>query len=357
MVCIAVLIAEDSARAQVRLDEEVICFPTAAVLSEDGSDWVVPIHGWIFERELGVGARSLLIPQVRDQLDLDLDDTQKSRFEQRTRWFLVDNERGKSLQITFAGQRFDLQNSGEDGHFGGTVRVPREILNELASDGRVSYRIVLPDGDDRVFEGVVHLTRPDGLTVISDVDDTVKISEVTDRRKLLRNTFVEPFEPVEGMAEMYQRWTDAGAQLHFVSASPWQMYSLLSEFLDEAGFPPAVWHMRSIRLKDVTVLRLLQDPFDAKLAVIDGILTATPQRRFLLVGDSGEQDPEVYGEVARRHTDQVLGMLIRNVTDENADDERFVDAFDGIPREYWQLFDTPSEIEDRFLKLGVEAAP
>jgi hypothetical protein len=352
----AVVTAASAACAQVRDDEEVLCFPTAAVLSEDGTDWIVPIHGWIFERELGLGARSLLVAQVRVQLDLDLDDDQKSRFEQRTRWFLVDNERGKMLQIEFAGQTFDLQNSGDDGHFAGTVQVPREILSELATDDRVTYRIVLPDGDDRVFEGVVHLTGPAGLTIISDVDDTVKISEVTDRQKLLRNTFVEPFDAVEGMATIYQRWTAAGAQLHFVSASPWQLYSPLGEFLEEAGFPSAVWHMRSIRLKDLTVLRLFDDPFEAKLAVIDAILISTPQRQFVLVGDSGEQDPEVYGEIARRHPDQVLGVLIRHVTEESGDESRFADAFEDVPRERWQLFATPADIDDRFLRLGLESA-
>lgn len=350
IVCGALLLAIGrDAVGQVRDDEEIICFPTAAALSEDGADWVVPIHGWIFERELGLGARSLLISQLRNQLDLDLDDSQKARFEARTRWFLVDSERGKSLQIEFAGQTFGLEESGEDGHFGGTVRVPREILNALAADGRVTYRIVLPEEDERTFEGVVHLTASDGITIISDIDDTVKISEVTDRKKLLRNTFVEEFAAVEGMAAMYRHWTEAGAQLHFVSASPWQLYAPLSEFL--SGFPPAVWHMRSIRLKDTTVLRLLDDPLEAKLAVIDELLTSAPARRFVLVGDSGEQDPEVYGEIARRHRDQVLGILIRNVTEEQADEERFAKAFAEVPRERWQLFSTTMEIEQRFLEL------
>lgn len=351
------LAAGTDARAQVRDDEEIICFPTAAVLSQDGTDWIVPVHGWIFERELGIGARSLLIAQLRNQLDLDLDDDQKSRFEERTRWFLVDSERGKSLQIVLAGQTFELQKSREDGHFGGTVHVPREILNELADEGRVTYGIGLREGDDRTVEGTVHLTPREGITIISDVDDTVKVSEVTDKKKLLRNTFVEPFEAVDGMAALYQHWTEAGAQLHFVSASPWQLYAPLSEFLDEAGFPPAVWHMRSIRLKDSTVLRLLEDPFDAKLAVIDEIVEWTPGRRFLLIGDSGEQDPEVYGEIARRHPDQVVGILIRNVTDEHPGHRRFIKAFEGVPRERWQLFTSTSEIEPRFVRIGRERTP
>ena len=71
----------------------------------------------------------------------------------------------------------------------------------------------------------------------------------------------------------------------------------------------------------------------------------------MLVGDSGEQDPEVYAELANERPDQILRIYIRNVTDESAENERFTTLFDGIDSDRWQLFDTPQglalpEVED-----------
>ena len=336
------------AGAQVRSDEEVICFPTAATLSDDGAVWTIPIHGWIYEPERGAIVRGLFVDQLRNELDLELDDEARAIFEQRIAWFLVDNERGKDLQIVLGDKTYDMRPSEENGHFRNTLSLSRDEVSRLAVDGRLTWHVVLPEKDRRVFAGVVHLMEPFGLTIISDVDDTVKISNVTERRKLLRNTFVEPFTAVDGMAALDRHWVNRGAQLHFVSSSPWQLYRPLSEFLMESGFPDAVWHMKHVRLKDATVLRLLADPFDSKVKTIDGILSSAQERRYLLVGDSGEQDPEGYGEIARRHPRQVAGILIRNVTDETPDNDRITAAFNDVPDGVWQLFEDPAEIPARF---------
>jgi phosphatidate phosphatase APP1 len=64
------------------------------------------------------------------------------------------------------------------------------------------------------------------------------------------------------------------------------------------------------------------------------------------VGDSGERDPEIYGGLARTFPDQVSSILIRNVTDQSADDPRYRDAFRGVPRERWRIFDDAAELAD-----------
>ena len=61
-------------------------------------------------------------------------------------------------------------------------------------------------------------------------------------------------------------------------------------------------------------------------------------RRFVLVGDSGERDPEVYGELARRHPRQVTRILIRDATDEPGDSTRFEAAFRNLAPGLWRVF-------------------
>jgi phosphatidate phosphatase APP1 len=53
--------------------------------------------------------------------------------------------------------------------------------------------VVLPSRDERRFTGEVHLLGATGVSVISDIDDTIKVSVVTNKQELLKNTFTRPF--------------------------------------------------------------------------------------------------------------------------------------------------------------------
>jgi len=49
----------------------------------------------------------------------------------------------------------------------------------------------------------IHFIAAEGVSIISDIDDTIRVSNVADRAALLRGTFVEPFAAVPRMAELY----------------------------------------------------------------------------------------------------------------------------------------------------------
>ena len=98
-----------------------------------------------------------------------------------------------------------------------------EEAKALAPDGWLRYRADTSDGDERQLGGAVQLLPPRGVSVVSDVDDTIKISQVADHRELLNNTFLRPMEAVPGMPALYRRWAKDGAAFHYVTASPWQL--------------------------------------------------------------------------------------------------------------------------------------
>jgi phosphatidate phosphatase APP1 len=335
-----------SAISQIKSDEWVVLFPTAANLSKDEGSWHLPIHGWIFEPEEGSILRKLVVSRLRKHLKLEPEDKNSDVFQKRIRLFLVDNERGKRITVRIGGHERQLAPSTPDGHFRGAIDLPVDEVNKLTQDGLLPVQVVTRPDDPRQFHGKIHLVPQRGLSVISDIDDTIKITEVGDKRKILENTFLKPFRPVEGMAELYDSWADEGAMFHFVSGSPWQLYEPLSTFTAALDIPPATFHLRRIRFTDVSVLQLLADPYQSKLNEVNRLLTTFPQRRFILVGDSGEKDPEVYGEIARRYPDRVLQILIRNVTRGQKSDKRFQKAMLNAPASRWQLFDQPSEITE-----------
>jgi hypothetical protein len=343
-VVAGVLLAVRVCPAQVRSDEEIVFFPTFAHLSEDGTEWLVPIHGWIFEPETNSFLRRTALNELRDRLELDPEAEETKIFESRVRWLLVDNERDKIVSVKIGGKRYPLGVSGEDGRFMETLHFPVDDARKLAPEGRIEFRAILPEGDEREFAGSVRLVEPEGLSVISDIDDTVKVTEVTDKSKLIRNTFFREFAAVDGMAPLYRKWAEQGAVFHFVSSSPWQLFEPLRELMNESGFPEAAWHLKPFRVKDVSAKSLFADPTEYKLSTIEPILKAFPKRRFLLVGDSGEKDPEIYGELARQHPEQIEAIYIRDVTGETREAERYGNAFRDVPGEKWRVFGEPKEL-------------
>lgn len=335
------------AMSNVKADEQVIIFSTLAHWDHGDGVWVATIHGWIFERERNDLARQAAIKTITNMVAAASDDTDErslARLRKRLRWFLVDNERAKSITVRITGQEFTLGESTEDGHFSGIVRISGGKDEDGSRRVTLPIEVVLPHGDSRQFVGTLYCVPERGVSVISDIDDTIKVSEVTDLQALLTNTFLREFQAVDGMQPIYAEWAAGDRQFHYVSASPWQLYDPLVTFLDKAGFPAGSMHLRPFRLKDPTKLHLVDDPIAYKRAHIEPLLKEFPQRKFLLVGDSGEKDPEIYGHIARQFPDQVELIVIRNVTGESADSKRYQEALAEIPESKWQIFSNPQEI-------------
>ncbi len=330
--------------SELRSDESILFFPTAARLSEDGAAWQVPVHAWVFEMELNSLWRRPLLNGLVEALGLEGDAADSEVFRARARWFLADNERGKAVTVTLSEDTRPLGLTRANGHLRGEVRLQRITDAAEQQSFWLSYTAELPAGDSRVFRGETLFVPPQGLSVISDIDDTIKISQVRDKKALLRNSFLEPFRAVPGMAAAYARLAEADAVFHYVSSSPWQLYPPLAAFLDQAGFPRGSFHLRDFRLKDESFFNLFKSSQVTKPPVIEGLLAAYPQRRFVLIGDSGEVDPEIYGEIARRHPARIAAIYIRRVTPGDRNAERYGAAFAGLPDELWALFDDPRTI-------------
>jgi hypothetical protein len=337
-------------RSPIKSDEDVLFFPTAGWLAREGDHevWKLPVHGWIYEPELDDLLRESLLLSLRQALDADPQQLASGVLEGRLRGFLVDNERDKRIEVELAGQVFALPASHADGHFEDVLSLPADAARAVSRDGRLTVRAITRPDDHRQLTGEIFLLEPRGLLVVSDIDDTVKITEVRNRKAMLRNTFLVPFRAVPGMSELYARWIDraAGDHLHFVSSSPWQLYSALREMLDQAGFPAASLTLKRIRLKDRSVSALFADPRETKPKAIEALLEASPGRPVILVGDSGELDPEIYGEVARRHPERIAYIAIRNVTGEGPGAPRYRKAFEGVAAERWTIFLEPGELPD-----------
>ena len=331
--------------SRIESDERVVFFDTYGYLSPTGDGWTLPIHAWIHEPEVSRVRRGLIAGILARKYGLRTSDRTRGNFDARIGQFLVDNERGKRIHVRIGGREHALPESAPNGHSFDLVRMPRSHVDGLARDRRASYAAVLAGDDGRRFGGTVHLIGPTGVSVVSDIDDTIKVTHVLDRARMLDQTFFQDFVAVPGMAERYRAWARRGARFHFVSSSPWQLYEPLVSFAKATGFPAATFHLKFVRATDRTLLNLFKKGTETKPAQIEPILAAYPMRKFVLVGDSGESDPEVYAALIRKHPGQIVRIYIRNITGAARDDERFSSVFAGIPAERWKLFADPTAIE------------
>jgi Uncharacterized conserved protein (DUF2183) len=296
-----------AAGSALKSDEHAVLFTTIGY--RDGDAWRLPLHGWVFEPEHDSVWRGSMLASVRNALDITPDSPEAERFAALARWFIVDNERGKSppLQVEHHDGAQPGFTTSADGHFRGEAR-----LNGAVAPGWITITAHNAAGAPAIA-GHALLVDNAGISVISDIDDTIKVSEVLDKRRLLRRTFLEPYEAVAGMSDLYRSLTAQGAVFHYLSGSPWQLYVPLSEFLDSAGFPRGALYLREFRAKSDSRWNLLEKAYSFKLLEGERILRRFPGHSFVLIGDAGEQDPEVYGELARRYPQQIRVIAIRRL--------------------------------------------
>lgn len=156
--------------------------------------------------------------------------------------------------------------------------------------------------------------------VISDIDDTIMHTGLVSlfKWKVIYNTFLKTARnrvPLEGASNFYQllHRGSSGTEsnpIFYVSHSPWNMYRYLEFFLKKNNFPKGPILLRSLgnffKRKDKA-----EKP--QKQHEILNILKAYPDLKFILIGDSGEHDPDIYLEIAETHPDRILSIYLRSV--------------------------------------------
>ncbi|KAF9355683.1 hypothetical protein BGX34_010310 [Mortierella sp. NVP85] len=203
------------------------------------------------------------------------------------------------------------------GHFEDSLSMTDDQVQAFRNQGNDGHPKYLKlhahhPGMPSVSHGIVNLIDPTGISIISDIDDTIKETNVTAGAKIiLQNTFLKQMQEVKGMADVYKKWWDHGAAVHYVSNSPWQLIPTLLRFFHDHNFPQGSAHLR---LHGSVIKSYFMQPGEHKRSSIRQILKDFPERQFILVGDSGEIDMEIYTEMALDHPRQIKKIFIRDIT-------------------------------------------
>jgi phosphatidate phosphatase APP1 len=156
--------------------------------------------------------------------------------------------------------------------------------------------------------------------VISDLDDTVVRTDATNTLRMVRNVFLAnartrvPFPGVAAFYRALQRGMGGAAAnpVFYVSSSPWNLHDLLTEFLTLQDIPVGPLMLRDWGLNADEVLPTGHGRH--KLEQIRRVMETFPALPFILIGDSGQEDPEIYAKVVHENPSRILGVYIRNVT-------------------------------------------
>ncbi len=327
---------------QITGQETSVLFPSYGRYVAERDVWRVAIQGaMLTDAPLSIGKRFLLRILQR-WIDDPSAVLANPVFQTRTRYFLARPLKKRRVQVVIGSRVVTLQKrTNKSGLFQAHVELPRRWVEQHTAGNSLRLRMSSSEVDDA---HAIQLVPPQGISVVSDIDDTIKHTDVASRRELLANTFLRPFQSIPGMAERYQQWEIAGAHFHYVSASPWQLADELESFRHREGFPTGTMHLRAFRMREHMVRRLLRLPPAAKFTAIGNLFRAFPLRRFVLVGDSGEYDPEIYGKLARRFPSQIAAIFIRELDRKPIDARRAQKAFRKLPGGLVGVYETPNEL-------------
>lgn len=291
----------------------VASFSAVANMAYAGSDAVVLYPGY------GDAHRTVIEGRVIESESVEPARTTDSRwrnFIRNIRLFFNDEREGRKVEVHAAGRDWSAV-TDEEGYFKVTIDAAQPLTP--------GWRPVTARVRDQRGEGVFLVVPPENtFGIISDIDDTILVSDVTDKDTLLANTFLKnPLQrdAVPGVAGFYRRLAGRNprpdaAPIIYLSASPRQFHTSIQTFLDFNDFPPGVLITKKIT-NDRSSDPLL-DQIAYKTAKIEEILARLPRVRFVLVGDDGEKDPEIYHDVYTRFPARVEATWIRRVNPDPA---------------------------------------
>ncbi|KAI8820703.1 uncharacterized protein EV422DRAFT_529811 [Fimicolochytrium jonesii] len=323
--------------------------------------WLVNVKGWVYgTREQSKRRKILLSISRRLLASATVDAASGTRYDERAGLFLATSLQGVKIRVAVSGltpntsligipaerkprerphsrgdtpepdtSSFDYDQlakteAGIDlvtdasGFFSGTIQLPKSFVDKWREENAQpwvdhnSVQIVaFKPGEPETLNtvGQVELISPEGVSIISDVDDTIKESLVHEGKMAAINAalFAEARE-VPGMADAYNYLRARNVSMHYVSAGPYQLYPMLSAFLKTSRFPLGSLNLRNVWERENMSSKTY------KIKIITRIFQDFPDRKFLLLGDSGERDIETYTSLFSLFPSQIVKVFIRDVT-------------------------------------------
>ncbi|KFY94479.1 hypothetical protein V500_03220 [Pseudogymnoascus sp. VKM F-4518 (FW-2643)] len=306
-------------------NDTVWLFDNTAYRNPTTNNWEAEYIAAVFDKETGVKV-SLVVADIAEKLGLGHGDEAEERIKDRLMPFMQSVLPGRVVNVDF-GRRTQLK-LGPGGRNG--ISSDLRPLPEHKDGDVVTGVAKVPRGTNGILEMKTVYAEPEGWAIISDVDDTIKITQTGDPIGILRSTFAAEAAPVPGMSLLYtyiETLVTKSAPWFYLSASPYNLYAFLHEFIPK--FYP----------HGTLILR------DASWRNLSGLLTSLTQATQEYKVDRMEKIHSY-----RKYPKWVGLILIRRVEniaevglEEKNDASRFEEAFKDVPKSVWHVYSDPEE--------------
>jgi phosphatidate phosphatase APP1 len=280
---------------------------------------IVPYRSYGTNHRLYVKGRILEDKKISSASDKD---TLLNNLLNMYKRFESDEVPGCRLKVSFQDKEYFIQ-SDREGYFLLDMETQEPLRTEalwhpvevslldapipFAAGLKINAEVLIPPADAE-------------YGIISDIDDTIVRTSATDLLAMSRTVFLNNAKtrlPFAGVSEFYKalqlgRNGKRNNPFFYVSSSPWNMYDLLKDFLDLHDIPAGPLLLRDYGWKDNKLISA-SGHMGHKFKEISNILLAYPSLSFVLVGDSGQEDPVIYQEVVKKFPGRITAIYIRDV--------------------------------------------
>jgi hypothetical protein len=299
------------------IDPKLFLFPGFARRDQMRGGWWVRVEGSAIDFGRVKLRRKLMTRVIARAMKLYGPDVTSEPFHTRFAPFTANPCRRSVVAVDFNDESVMRLDTSKTGRFHGWFWIaPSDDepwrVEKCDGDHQASVRVTLEPRQVST-DCRIRFIEPQGVSIISDIDDTIKETRASIRLEVLANTFTRPFKIIEGVNDAFRLFEKAGVEFHYVSSSPWQLIDPMTQLLQQFDFPPGTLHLREYRIRDQMFRKKRTFGPRGKLSALKMLCDEFPQRKFILIGDSGESDPELYSHLCNDYPDRILGTFIRDL--------------------------------------------
>lgn len=195
-----------------------------------------------------------------------------------------------------------------------------------------------------------YLVPPEGVSVVSDIDDILRVTKIYQPKQGLLNTFARPFTPWLNMPEIYANWSSSLPHIHFhyLTTTPEQATRNYMEFIYKT-YPLGSFDTRPLNFSDISAT------LHIRRFLLDKVFQTFPKRKFVLVADTSNHDVmKAYPAMYKDYPGQVSCILLRN-TSSTDDNDKFpydTSGFKNIPQQHYMFFNVPDDLRHIDIQNG-----
>ncbi|OJD24144.1 hypothetical protein ACJ73_04495 [Blastomyces percursus] len=256
-------------------------------------------------------------------------------------------------EIWTEGQDIDVPGvTNMEGDFDSFIEI-RNVSGAFPIPGnetRKTQRLKLYAYGTDTGNATAYLIPPEGLTLISDIDDVLRVSKIFSIREGLNNLFGRPFVPWKNMPEIYANWSRSLPDLHFhyLTTTPEQLTRPYVDYIFKT-YPAGTFDTRIVNFTDLGATLSIRE------FLLDKVFQTFPKRKFIIVGDTTNLDiMSSYPQLVTKYPGQVQCILLRNTSaSDNSNRVPYnTKWFQGIDQQMYMFFRVPDDLKGLAIEEG-----